>query len=80
MTPMRPFPGTLLAEMDDEVRPFASPARPPGQPYDFHWHGLMGYNDSGIRVVGAHPRHPGCCTTSAATASGSCPRSSAGTG
>ena len=51
------FPGHLLEEMDREVRPFAQPARPPGQPYDFHWHGLMGYNDSGLRVVGAHPRH-----------------------
>jgi glycine/D-amino acid oxidase-like deaminating enzyme len=53
-----PFPGTLLAEMDAEVRPFANASRPPGQPYDFHWHGLMGYNDSGIRVIGRHPRHP----------------------
>jgi glycine/D-amino acid oxidase-like deaminating enzyme len=52
-----PFPGDLLQAMDDEVRPFAQPARPPRQPYDFHWHGLMGYNDSGIRVVGAHPRY-----------------------
>jgi glycine/D-amino acid oxidase-like deaminating enzyme len=52
-----PFPGDLLAAMDQEVRPFAQPARAPGQPYDFHWHGLMGYNDSGIRVVGAHRRH-----------------------
>ena len=33
-------------------------ARAPGLPYDFHWHGLMGYNDSGIRVIGAHPRRP----------------------
>jgi glycine/D-amino acid oxidase-like deaminating enzyme len=53
-----PFPGKLLAEMDSELRPFAQAKRPSGQPYDFHWHGLMGYNDSGIRVVGAHPRHP----------------------
>jgi glycine/D-amino acid oxidase-like deaminating enzyme len=52
-----PFPGELLAAMDDEVRPFAQPARPAREPYDFHWHGLMGYNDSGVRVVGAHPRH-----------------------
>jgi glycine/D-amino acid oxidase-like deaminating enzyme len=51
------FPGDLLQAMDEQVRPFAQPARPPGRPYDFHWHGLMGYNDSGIRVVGAHPRH-----------------------
>jgi len=52
-----PFPGSLLAAMDEEVRQFAQPARPPGLPYDFHWHGLMGYNDCGIRIVGAHPRH-----------------------
>ena len=52
-----PFPGQLLADMDDQVRPFANAARPQGQQYDFHWHGLMGYNDSGIRVVGPHPRH-----------------------
>ena len=44
--------------MDEQVRPFAQPARPPGLPYDFQWHGLMGYNDGGVRVVGAHPRHP----------------------
>jgi glycine/D-amino acid oxidase-like deaminating enzyme len=52
-----PFPGELLALLDDEVRPFAQPQRPPGRPYDFHWHGLMGYNESGIRVIGPHPRH-----------------------
>lgn len=56
--PDEPFPGALLAEMDAEVRPFANAARAPGRQYDFHWHGLMGYNDSGIRVVGRHPRHP----------------------
>jgi glycine/D-amino acid oxidase-like deaminating enzyme len=56
--PDAPFPGTLLAALDGEVRPFASRTRPPGQTYDFHWHGLMGYNDSGVRVIGAHPRHP----------------------
>jgi glycine/D-amino acid oxidase-like deaminating enzyme len=44
--------------MDEQVRPFAQPARPPHLAYDFHWHGLMGYNDGGIRVVGAHPAHP----------------------
>jgi glycine/D-amino acid oxidase-like deaminating enzyme len=56
--PNTPFPGTLLSAMDEQVRPFAQPTRPPGLPYDFQWHGLMGYNDSGIRVVGTHPRHP----------------------
>jgi glycine/D-amino acid oxidase-like deaminating enzyme len=56
--PDDPFPRALLGAMDEQVRPFAQPARPPGLPYDFHWHGLMGYNDGGVRVVGAHPRHP----------------------
>jgi glycine/D-amino acid oxidase-like deaminating enzyme len=49
-----PFPGSLLQTMDDEVRPFAQPRRPSGHRYDFQWHGLMGYNDGGIRVIGAH--------------------------
>lgn len=56
--PNTPFPGALLSVMDQQVRPFAQPTRPPGLAYDFQWHGLMGYNDSGIRVVGTHPRHP----------------------
>jgi glycine/D-amino acid oxidase-like deaminating enzyme len=56
--PDAPFPGALLTEMDDSVRPFAQPARAARRPYDFQWHGLMGYNHSGIRVVGAHPEHP----------------------
>jgi len=53
-----PFPGALLDTMDAVIRPFAHPSRPAGQPYDFQWHGLMGYNATGVRVVGAHPRHP----------------------
>jgi glycine/D-amino acid oxidase-like deaminating enzyme len=57
-SPDTPFPGALLTEMDDGVRPFAQQTRPSRLPYDFQWHGLMGYNDSGIRVVGAHPEHP----------------------
>jgi glycine/D-amino acid oxidase-like deaminating enzyme len=52
------YPGDVLAHMDEQIRPFAQPARPPGQPYEFHWHGLMGYNDGRIRVVGANPHHP----------------------
>jgi glycine/D-amino acid oxidase-like deaminating enzyme len=51
------FPGALLQMLDDDVRPFAHAGRPPGLAYDFHWHGLMGYNESRLRVVGAHPRH-----------------------
>ncbi|HYL41181.1 MAG TPA: FAD-binding oxidoreductase [Candidatus Binatus sp.] len=52
-----PYPGELLATMDRQVRPFAQPARAPGLPYDFQWHGLMGYMPGRIRVIGAHPRH-----------------------
>jgi glycine/D-amino acid oxidase-like deaminating enzyme len=52
------YPGSMLVHVDEQIRPFAQPARPPGQPYEFHWHGLMGYNDGRIRVVGANPRHP----------------------
>jgi glycine/D-amino acid oxidase-like deaminating enzyme len=54
----QPFPGTVLAEVDERLRPFAQRQRPPGLPYDYQWHGLMGYNEGGIRVVGRHPRHP----------------------
>jgi glycine/D-amino acid oxidase-like deaminating enzyme len=53
-----PVPGDLLATMDADVRPFAQPRRPAGGPYDFAWHGLMGYMPGGIRIIGAHPRHP----------------------
>ena len=52
-----PFPGSMLATMDEAIRPFAQPARGPGLPYDFQWHGLMGYMDNGVRVVGQHPAH-----------------------
>ena len=53
-----PFPGAMLTLMDNEVRPFAQPSRPAGRPYDFHWHGLMGYMDGMVRVIGMHPDHP----------------------
>ena len=53
-----PFPGSLLDTMDDEIRPFAQPARSPGRTYDFQWHGLMGYMDGRVRVIGAHPDRP----------------------
>ena len=52
------FPGELLEAIDNEVRPFAQPERPSRRAYDYHWHGLMGYNDCGIRTVGPHPRYP----------------------
>jgi glycine/D-amino acid oxidase-like deaminating enzyme len=55
--PAMPFPGALLSTMDAELRPLAQPSRPEGRPYDFQWHGLMGYMDGRIRVIGVHPRH-----------------------
>jgi glycine/D-amino acid oxidase-like deaminating enzyme len=53
-----PFPGELLAHMDDVVRPYAQPRRPARRPYDFQWHGLMGYMPGMVRVIGPHARHP----------------------
>jgi glycine/D-amino acid oxidase-like deaminating enzyme len=56
--PWAPFPGALLDVLDSEVRAYAQRARPAGQPYDFHWHGLMGYMDGMVRVIGPHPGRP----------------------
>jgi glycine/D-amino acid oxidase-like deaminating enzyme len=53
-----PYPGALHRSMDLEVRPLAQPNRPPGLPYDYLWHGPMGYNEGRTRVVGPHPQHP----------------------
>ena len=55
----QPFPGVMLSTMDTTVRPFAQATRPARLPYDFQWHGLMGYMDGGVRVIGEHPRHSG---------------------
>ena len=55
--PWAPFPGALL-DVVDRGAPFAQRARPAGQPYDFHWHGLMGYMDGMVRVIGAAPGTP----------------------
>lgn len=54
-----PFPGEMLEHMDEAIRPYADPDRPPGRRYDFQWHGLMAYAPGRIRVVGEHPRAPG---------------------
>jgi glycine/D-amino acid oxidase-like deaminating enzyme len=56
--PWAPFPGAYLAELDAVARPYAQRGRAAGQPYDFHWHGLMGYMDGMVRVIGAHPGRP----------------------
>jgi hypothetical protein len=71
------FPGEVLSYMDEHIRPFAQPARPPGRPYDFQWRGLMGYMDGMVRVIGPTRAILRSCTTSVATASVSCRRSAA---
>jgi glycine/D-amino acid oxidase-like deaminating enzyme len=53
-----PFAGSMLTAMDETIRPFAQRQRRPGRPYEFHWHGPMGYNDGGIRVIGSDRRYP----------------------
>ena len=55
--PLAEVPAAILAEMDTTIRPFAQPGRRAGRPYDFQWHGLMGYNEGLVRVIGADPRH-----------------------
>jgi glycine/D-amino acid oxidase-like deaminating enzyme len=52
------FPLERIDEFDHEVMPLAHPAHAPGTPYDFQWHGLMGYTDSKLRFIGRDPRHP----------------------
>ncbi len=51
-------PGAIMDEIDGHLRPFAQSRRPPGRPYDFQWHGLMGYSSGMVRVIGVDPRHP----------------------
>ena len=53
-----PCPGAMVKHMDDVLRPYAQRHRPAGVPFDFAWHGLMGYSDDRVRLVGRDPRHP----------------------
>jgi glycine/D-amino acid oxidase-like deaminating enzyme len=52
------FPRGRIEEFDHDVMPLAHPSHTPGTPYDFQWHGLMGYTDSKLRFIGRDPRHP----------------------
>ena len=51
------MPTGMLAQLDGEVRPLVTPARPSGESYDFLWHGLMAYTEGKVRLVGAEPRN-----------------------
>jgi glycine/D-amino acid oxidase-like deaminating enzyme len=53
-----PVPGERLIEMEEKVRPLAQPRREPAKPFDFAWHGLMGYTHDRIRLIGPEPRNP----------------------
>ena len=52
------FPRDRIDEFDHDVMPLAHPSHTPGTPYDFQWHGLMGYTESRLRFIGRDPRHP----------------------
>jgi glycine/D-amino acid oxidase-like deaminating enzyme len=53
----RPVGAGVLARLDDFIRPILAPDRAAPLPYDYAWHGVMGYARDGVRVVGADPRH-----------------------
>jgi len=51
-------PASVIHEIDDELLPIVRPQRPAGLPYDYAWHGVMGYTATGVRLIGAEPRNP----------------------
>ena len=53
-----PVPGDQVSALATHALPLADPSRPAGEPFDFAWHGLMGYTRDGIRVIGADPGDP----------------------
>ena len=52
------IPMSVMQAFDEEVRPVVAPDLPAGAGYDFAWHGLMGYTEHKIRLVGFEPRNP----------------------
>ncbi len=52
------MPQDVLHEFDGRVRSACVPHRAPGLPYEYTWHGLMGYTAGKIRRVGFEPRNP----------------------
>jgi glycine/D-amino acid oxidase-like deaminating enzyme len=53
-----PVPGDQVRALATHALPLADPARLPDEPFDFAWHGLMGYTLDRIRVIGPHPGDP----------------------
>jgi len=52
------FPTAVVQEVDRDLVPLSYPTRPTGLPYDFTWHGLMGYTGNKVRLIGPEPRNP----------------------
>lgn len=52
------MPAEIMAEFDTRERPVVAPDRPEGIPFDFQWHGLMGYTRGKLRQVGVEPKNP----------------------
>ena len=52
------IPGEVLDEMDCAVAPIVCPDRAAGAGYDYAWHGLMGYTESRVRLIGFEPHNP----------------------
>jgi glycine/D-amino acid oxidase-like deaminating enzyme len=52
------FPTEILDEIDRDVLPLVAPGRLPGTRYDYAWHGLMGYTETRVRLVGFEPVNP----------------------
>jgi glycine/D-amino acid oxidase-like deaminating enzyme len=52
------FPAQLVEEFERDVLPLAYPDHRPGDPFDFRWHGLMGYTTNRLRMIGPEPRNP----------------------
>ena len=48
----------MADRIDAFIRPILAPGRPEPLRFDYLWHGLMGYTDGRVRVVGAEPRNP----------------------
>ena len=52
------FPVERIAEFDRDIMPLAYPSHRPDDGYAFQWHGLMGYTDTKLRLIGLEPRNP----------------------
>jgi glycine/D-amino acid oxidase-like deaminating enzyme len=52
------FPREVIDEVDRDILPIVYPNRPAGIDYDYTWHGLMGYTESRVRLIGPEPKNP----------------------